>query len=260
MNTRTLQTRSFRDDLQKNLISSPTLKDLLTNNVRLSHEQFVAKAIGTVMGSEDLQKCSIASILRCCLKSAQLGLPVDANGYAHLIARKGQCVFEVGSKGYIELIKRNSDVMSCIVESVYVGDSFKYYIDERGQHLEHIPMIDMVNREIEDGLRCVYAIVCYKSGGAEIAVMNNETIRKIKTCASTDYIWKNWHTEKAKTAVIKRLGKRTVRMNVDIALELDEEDVTQAPINNLTDINTLIEEMPREVEISGHVNDTEIIL
>lgn len=223
MNNKIVVQRSFRDDLQKNLIGSPTLKDLLTNNAKLGHGQFVAKVIGTVMGNQDLQKCSVSSIMQCCLKSAQLGLPVDASGYAYLVPRKDECTYQIGSKGFIELIRRNKDVKSCTVETVYEGDVFEYYIDEQGKHIKHIPNFDAINRENEQGFKCVYAIVAYNNGGSDIEVMGKETVNKIRSCASTRKIWDVWYAEKAKTAVIKRLGKRTSLMNIDTAIEVDDD-------------------------------------
>lgn len=224
MSTSIQTTRSFRDDLQKNLISSPTLKDLLTNNARLGHEQFVAKVMGTVMGNETLKSCSVTSIMQCCLKSAQLGLPVDASGYAYLVPRGKEATYQIGSKGYIELMKRNKNVKSVVSETVYEGDIFDYYIDETGKHLKHTPNLDVTNRENEKGFKAVYAIISYDNGGSEIEVMTKSTIDKIKGSASTQNIWNTWYGEKAKTAVIKRLGKRASLMNIDTAIEVDDED------------------------------------
>lgn len=217
------EVRSFRDNLQNNLISSPTLKDLLANNARLGHEQFVAKVMGTVMGNETLRSCSVPSIMQCCLKSAQLGLPVDASGYAYLVPRGKEATYQIGSKGYIELMKRNKNVKHVIAETVYEGDVFDYFIDETGKHLKHIPNLDATTRENEKGFKAVYAIISYDNGGSEIEVMSKSTVDKIKGVALAQNIWNTWYGEKAKTAVIKRLGKRASLMNVDSAIEVDDD-------------------------------------
>ena len=47
---------ALRDELERNLIGSQTIKNLCANNAHFDHKQFVAKVIGTVMADEQLQK------------------------------------------------------------------------------------------------------------------------------------------------------------------------------------------------------------
>jgi phage RecT family recombinase len=254
--------RSFRDELQRNLTASPTLKDLLTNNAHIGHEKFIAKVVGTVMGNTTLRSCSINSIMECCLKSAQLGLPIDASGYAYLVPKGKDATYQIGSKGYIELMKRNKNVRSVITETVYDGDVFDYYVDESGKHIKHIPNLDVETRENEKGFKAVYAIVSYDNGGSEIEVMSKSTIDKIKAVASTRSIWNIWYAEKAKTAVIKRLGKRASLMNIDTAIAMDDSEKTDIIIppsidNLVADYEPSVENIASDNAISSEIIDPE---
>jgi phage RecT family recombinase len=224
--------KTFKSELQKNLTLSVILKNLLANNSRIGYEEFCAKVMGTVMSSDTLRSCSVASIMQCCLKSAQIGLPVDASGYAYLVPRGKEATYQIGSKGYIELMKRNKNVQSVLAETVYEKDVFEYYIDETGKHIKHTPNLDIETRENEKGFKAVYAIITYDNGGSEIEVMSKTTIDKIKGVATSKNIWNMWYGEKAKTAVIKRLGKRAALMNVSEAIEIDESDDYNNTLNS----------------------------
>lgn len=217
--------QKFKNELKAHLVGADGIKNILQNNQNLSHEVFVAKIIGTVMSNTDLQKCDITSIIQSSIKSAQLGLPVDASAYAYLVPFKGKCTFQIGAKGYIELCKRNKNVLQIIHNAVYEGDEFDYWQDENGFHYKHkIALNGKYNREKKEGLICVYATIKYINGGSETQLMDIKSIEVIKGCAQTSYIWDKWYTEKAITAVIKRLLKRQHLMNVQEALEKDDAE------------------------------------
>jgi len=220
-----MEKQQFKNKLKSYLLGADGIKSLLKNNQKLPHEVFVGKVMGAVMSDSELQKCDINSIVACAIKSAQLGLPVDAGGYAYLIAFKGQPTFQIGVKGYIELCKRNKNVLQIIHGAVYEGDEFDYWQDENGFHYKHkIALNGKYNREKKDGLICVYATIKYTNGGSETQIMDIKSIEAIKGCAQTSYIWDKWYTEKATTAVIKRLLKRQHLMNVQEALEKDDAE------------------------------------
>lgn len=220
-----MQLQEFKKRLKVNLDGADGIKNVLQNNQNLPHEIFVSKVIGTVMSSPDLQKCEFASIIQSCIKSAQLGLPVDVSGYAYLVPFKGKCTFQIGAKGYIELCKRNKNVLQITHNSVYKNDEFDYWQNEGGFHYKHkIALNEQYNREGREGLVCVYATIKYTNGGTETQLMDIQSIEKIKGSAQTTYIWDKWYTEKAITAVIKRLLKRQCLMNIQEALQKDDDN------------------------------------
>ena len=245
-----MQTIELKTKLKKQLLNADSIKSLLHNNQSLPHEVFVSKAIGTIMSNENLQQCDISSIMQSCIKSAQLGLPVDASGYAYLVPFKGQCTFQIGAKGYIELCKRNKNVLQIIHNAVYEGDEFDYFQDENGFHYKHkIALNGKYNREKRDGLLCVYATIKYINGGSETQLMDVRSIEAIKGCAQTTYIWDRWYTEKAITAVIKRLLKRQHLMNIQDALEKDDSEKENIiRINDVEDMIYVTEEEIKTIQ------------
>lgn len=211
-----------REKLTQMLTTSPTLCKILSSNAKINHEVFTSKVIATVFGDAKLRTCDVKSIFDACMKSAQLGLPVDACGFAHLVPMGDKVSFQIGFKGYIELVKRNPNVKSIVVETVYEGDDFKYWNDECGVHLKHVPDLSL-RRDGNDGFYAVYAIIVYMNGGSEVAVMNANTIQKIKGVAKSTNIWNAWFSEKAKAAAIKRVAKTAALMNVMEAIAVEDE-------------------------------------
>jgi recombination protein RecT len=215
----------YKQKLTNTLLNASSIKDLLANNKNLPHQQFVTKIVGTVMTNEILKKCTIESIMACAIKSAQIGLPVDAAGYAYIVPYKGSCQFQIGVRGYIELAKRNQDVLQITHGAVYDGDDFDYWQDADGFHYKHkMKLNGDFNRECKQGLMCVYTTIKYKSGGSKSTVMDIKSIEHIKSCAQTTYIWDKWYTEKAITACIKRLLKNENLIEIQQALELDDSE------------------------------------
>ena len=276
MSSSAVVTRSFRDNLQKHLIGSPTLKELLANNARLDHEQFVAKVIGTIMGNVDLQKCSVPSIMECCVKSAQLGLPVDASGYAYIIPRSTkkdnswvvEATYQIGYRGYLELAKRNKDVKSI--------DSFVVYKEEvlngnfceiRGSESKIIYKPDYSIVKTDDNVAIVVAIISYINGGQEWEVMTKDEINKAKSvsvkkdCNGKDRFspWTDWWCEMAKKTVLRRLLKRCCLMNIDTAIDLDEDEQWKNDKKevNSKSINDIVGDYDITQEEKSEINNVE---
>ena len=259
MNTNITNTNPIEDTFQvklKNtLFKSETLKNLLSNNLRINHDVFVAKVMATVMPNEKLRKCDIKSILSCCIKSAQLGLPVDASGYAYIIPRwssnlsKDEATFQVGYKGLIELARRNKEVKSITAFEVY-EDEYKnkenFYEDKANEIIKYVANYDAVRTQ--ETLKLVVAVITYTNGGKEWDVMTKQEVDKVKSVNvkkdkyGKDYFspWTDWYIEMAKKSVLKRLLKKSCLMNIDLATELDEEfdknDLNKPTITNLNDV------------------------
>jgi phage RecT family recombinase len=229
--------KKFKEELERLLLNSSSIKDLFIGNTKIDHKQFVSKILGTVMFNPDLQKCDMESIMECCVKSAQLGLPVDASGYAYLIPKKNKCTFQIGSNGWIELVRRNINVKNIIIDAVCTEDEFNYFINGTGRVVYHKPDLD-IDRENINNFRGVFAMIIYNNDGIESEWMNKKSIEKIKQSASTQNIWDKWYAEKAKTAVIKRLAKRSCLMNVYEAMEMDDDKLDfEKLIKDVSDVN-----------------------
>ena len=291
-----IQTRSFRDDLQKKLIDSPnvekkpfrevlhkkltdspTLKSLFTNSVKLDYKQFIAKVIGTVMSNPALQKCSANSILQCCSKSAQLGLPVDASGYAYIVPKNvksgnnwiPEATYQIGYRGYLELAKRNKGVKSIDSFLVYTEEvKNENFLEIRGSESKLTYKPDYSISREDSNAALTVALISYTNGGQEWEVMTKNEIEKAKYVSvkkdnnGKDKFspWTDWWGEMAKKTVLRRLLKRCCLMNIDTAIELDEDeqwkDASKEIKTQPKSINDLMDDIDTGGDSEDKVQDT----
>lgn len=237
-----LKLKDFKDELVGHLRNSHTLPTLLANNSATNPEQFIAKVVDAVLSSQTLQSCSMRSIVQSCLKSAQLGLPVDVSGYSYIVPRKVkiggewtvEAIFQIGYKGYLELAKRNKSVKSI--------DSFLVFTEElergnfkeiRGSESMLVYKPDYSIKRTDENVALAVGVITYKNGGREWEVMTREEIEKAKhvsikkdTFGQDKFSpWTEWWGEMAKKTVLRRLLKKCCLINVDSAIQMDDEEM-----------------------------------
>jgi recombination protein RecT len=264
---------SFQETLRSKLKENNTLKELLEKSKTVNYDQFIAKVIIAVLQIPTLDKSAINSILSCCLKSAQLGLPVDASGYAYIVPRWNkntgsfEASYQIGYKGYIELVRRNPKVKS-IDAFLVTEDEVKNgnFCEIRGTNASITYKPDYFNttkiKNRENTFLSV-AIISYVNGGHEWEVMTKEEIVKAKQINVKEdkngkdekfSPWTDWWGEMAKKTVLRRLLKRCCLMNVETAIELDEDeqykDVSPSAESQVKSIDDLIDEEEEELKLS----------
>lgn len=113
--------------LQTLLSSAPVMKKL--NDVLGSEKKaasFVSSVISVANGNSMLRNANPMTILGSAMVAATLDLPiVPTLGLAYIVPYKGQCQFQLGYKGLIELAERSGQFKNIIDEVVYEGQLVK---------------------------------------------------------------------------------------------------------------------------------------
>lgn len=83
---------------------------------------FASSVISIATGSQQLRNCNPMTILGSAMVAATLDLSiVPTLGLAYIVPYKGQCQFQLGYKGLIELAERSGQFKNIIDEVVYEG-------------------------------------------------------------------------------------------------------------------------------------------
>ncbi len=168
-------------------------------------KQEISSVIATVAGSPALQKCSPESIALAAYDAATLGLPVNKLGLAWLVPFGNEAKFQIGYRGYIQLVMETGFVLEVTAECVYENDRFHYTLGSRPS-IEHEPAQLGKKKGLLIG---AYAIAKLVNGISKQVVMSKEQIDHIrsKSRSSSNGPWVTDYDEMAKKTVIKRLCK-----------------------------------------------------
>ena len=144
--------------LQQLMNSGAVMKKL--NDVLGSEKKaasFVSSVISVANGNSALRTCNPMTILGSAMVAATLDLPVVPTlGLAYIVPYKGQCQFQLGYKGLIELAERSGQFKNIIDEVVYEGQLVKknkftgeYEFDEDAKKSDEIvgymARMDLIN-------------------------------------------------------------------------------------------------------------------
>ena len=233
-------------NLEKQLKNDNQLKSLCENKKFLIND-YVA-CVSAQVQLNGLSDCTQESILKCCIKSAQIGLKIDANGYAYLVAYKqGKgddavriCNVIVGYKGYIALIKSNNPnvlSISCFVISKQDIKENRLVIKEgQSKCLEYTKNLEQDNDCLnENEIAGFLAIVYYKNGGYDYAYMTKKEVDRIKEMSNNykyqkskgkekETIWHQHYVAMGKKTVFRKLVNWCDFSGLEKINELDNED------------------------------------
>ena len=144
--------------LQQLMNSGAVMKKL--NDVLGSEKKaasFVSSVISVANGNAMLRNANPMTILGSAMVAATLDLPVVPTlGLAYIVPYKGQCQFQLGYKGLIELAERSGQFKNIIDEVVYEGQLIKknkftgeYEFDEDAKKSDkvigYMARMDLVN-------------------------------------------------------------------------------------------------------------------
>ncbi len=123
----TTQQQNQPQSLQQLMNSGAVMKKL--NDVLGSEKKaasFVSSVISVANGNNMLRNCNPITVLGSAMVAATLDLPVVPTlGLAYIVPYKGQCQFQLGYKGLIELAERSGQFKNIIDEVVYEGQLVK---------------------------------------------------------------------------------------------------------------------------------------
>lgn len=191
----------------------------------------------SVAKSKDVADCLPNTVIGAVFELAKLGLIPDKHtGHAYVLPykdrRAGGKVAQVviGYRGFIELARRGGMIGSIHTEIVYDGESFEYYVDERGPHIRHEPLLDS-DRNITQA-KYVYCVSQLSGCNVpQVRVVTRKEIMKVRPSDPSSY--SPWKTDEAsmwlKTAV--RRASKLWPMTPDLgrAVRLDEQAEAQEP-------------------------------
>lgn len=120
------------------------LNDVLGSEKKAA--SFVSSVISVANGNSRLRNANPMTILGSAMVAATLDLPVVPTlGLAYIVPYKGQCQFQLGYKGLIELAERSGQFKNIIDEVVYDGQLIKknkftgeYEFDEDAKKSDNI--------------------------------------------------------------------------------------------------------------------------
>jgi len=205
---------------------APEIAKVLPKHIKSDH--LLRVALTEIRKNPKLLECSSQSLLGALMLAAQLGLEPGILGHAYLIpyynskTRSTEVQFQIGYKGYIDLVRRSGELQTLDVYEVCRNDVFEY---EYGltPKLMHRPALE--NR---GEVYCYYAIAKLKDGGFSYLVMSIQDVEKFrKRSKSPDYgPWVTDYDAMAKKTVIKQLAKY-LPLSTEIQTQIVQDEVTK---------------------------------
>lgn len=196
----------------------------------ISVEKFVRIVMTAIQQTPKLLECSRASLFAACMRAATDGLLPDGKEGAIVPYRSKSGMIAQWMPmvaGILKKVRNSGELTSIHPHLVHEKDEFKFWIDEDGEHLKHVPQFGDNRGEITH----VYVIAKTKDGGTYIEVMSRDEVEKTRESsrAKDSGPWVSWFGEMAKKTGIRRLAKR-LPMSTDLesVIRADDElyDVT----------------------------------
>lgn len=180
-------------------------------------ERFRRVVLSAVQRNPDLLAADRASLFTAAMDAATDGLLADGREAAFVvyntkIRRDGKEVwikkvqFMPMIFGLLKKVRNSGELKSLTANIVYGGDTFRYWVDEKGEHIQHEPA-DVPDKNI---FRRAYAMAITKDDGVYIAVLDGDDVEKIRNVSRSKDKgpWSEWWEEMAKKSAIRRLVKR----------------------------------------------------
>lgn len=195
-------------------------------------EKLLRLVTGEVRRVPELARCAIASVMRCVMDLAKLGLEPGPLGLAYLIPFKGECTLVIGFKGLVELARRSGQIDRIDAKLVYEAEANDpaRFLYEAGSapKLVHRPMLTGDRGKVV----AAYVIAVFKDGSQQIEVMTAEEIFKIRdrSRAAKSGPWVTDEGEMMRKTVVRRGAKYWPLSAEDWrrALEVESDDFDKA--------------------------------
>lgn len=111
-----------QETIFKNLINSDDVKSKFTEVLKDKALQYINSIINLVNCDKELMECEPMSVIDACMIAASLDLSIDKNlEYISIIPYKKKANFQLGYKGYIQLLLRTGEYKAINVIEVYEG-------------------------------------------------------------------------------------------------------------------------------------------
>jgi recombination protein RecT len=156
-----------------------TIGKFLNPRYGITPEDFIETCIRAVKENPKLLQCDPKSLFGAVLLSAEVGLkPNTSLQHSFIIPYKGQAKFQIGYKGLIEIMYRNSRVKQITARAVFENDVFDYGYG-LVPYLNHKPA-----RKNKGQLECVYA-TCLVDNEPVFVVVEKAELDAIRNISQT---------------------------------------------------------------------------
>lgn len=200
-------------------------------------------AISEVRRNPKLREASAASLLSSIFICAQLGLePGGPLGQAYLIPYKGECQFQIGYKGMIELARRSGQIQTISARIVCENDHFEYDYGT-DESISHKPAVKNRGK-----LTFAYAVAKLKDGGIQFEVMSRDELEEVRNNSQgyrsainykNDNPWISSFEEMCRKTVIRRLFKY-LPVSIEVMEAVRVDDITDRGERPTSDIDHLL--------------------
>lgn len=200
------------------------IRDKLEPMLKGDTDKFIQIAANYVEQNQHLLKKNRASLYDSIIKAAQQGLYIDGLEAA-LVPFKDDVKFMSMYKGLLKQVRNSGELASINCGVVYEKDVFEYYVDEKGEHLKHVPDFK-AGKERGKPIN-VYAIARIKEDHPPyIEVMTEEDIQNCKKSsrAGNESPWNGpFADEMRKKTIIRRISKR-LPSSTDLNASMHNDD------------------------------------
>lgn len=204
----------------------------------ISVDKFIRVVTTAISNDPKLMEADRRSLYNAAMKAASDGLIPDGKLAALVVfstnvGTKDRPVWEKQVQympmvaGILQKIRNSGELATITSLLVYKNEKFRYWIDKKGENIEHEPLIF---GEKGDPIG-VYAMAETKDGAVYFEVMSKEQVMAIRSVAKTKFIWDGpFGEEKWKVACIRRLSKR-LPMSTDLeqVIQRGDDDIELAP-------------------------------
>lgn len=188
-------------------------------------EKFVRVVMTAIQVNPDLAKADRQSVLAACMRAAQDGLLPDGKEAALVTFRSNgtsMATYIPMVMGILKKVRNSGELASISSQLVYEKDAFRFWADDKGEHLEHEPDVFSSDR---GRLRGVYAMAVTKDGAVYIEVMSHDQVMAVKASSKAQNgPWSgSFEHEMWRKTAIRRLSKR-LPMSSDLEDTIRRDD------------------------------------
>ncbi len=238
------------DTFKKELWSQQTkLKTALPPHI--SPERFMSVVVTAVSMKPELLALNRDSLFNSCVKCANDGLLPDGREAA-LVPYKGQVQYQPMIAGVYKKVKNSGELPVLFAEVVCEGEEFKYWIDENGKHIHHVPGLTGDRGDMSK-IKLVYGCAKDKFGDVDYEVMTKDEVEKTRSKSrnAQGEVWREWWGQMAKKTVIHRFSKR-----LPVSSELKE--FLQRDINENHDEKMVASSTSKLEELSKRLHSPDV--
>lgn len=220
--------------------------------VHVSSDKFTRVVVTMLQGNKALLEANRNSLYSACLKAATDGLLLDGREAALVVfkTKVGPVVqYMPMYQGILKKVRNSGELATISAQVVYEKDYFKYFTDDSGDHISHVP--DVFNDR--GAFLGVFAMAITKDSARYIEVMGLDEIQKVRNISKMKDSgpWVEWFEEMAKKTVIRRLSKRlpsstdidqVFERDIEIEKEISEKPELPVPLTTSNRLSKIITE------------------